>query len=119
MWCAGFIPTAYLNSASSFKVLTHEKAIREERGACNTRLPSYAFYRRIVVVSCMLRAYAGLFPKPKQGFARGPALNLNQSFVPDPDSTADIAVVAESRQCLIPVPKTKLYLAQHMTSMHA
>ncbi|KAL0036366.1 hypothetical protein WJX77_004386 [Trebouxia sp. C0004] len=28
----GFIPTAYLNSASSFKVLTHEKAIRKERG---------------------------------------------------------------------------------------
>ncbi|KAL0037479.1 hypothetical protein WJX79_010408 [Trebouxia sp. C0005] len=28
----GFIPTAYLNSASSFKVLTQEKAIRKERG---------------------------------------------------------------------------------------
>lgn len=58
------------------------------------------------------------FLNPSRGSPEA-ALNLNQSFVPDPDSTADIAVVAESRQCLIPVPKTKLYLAQHMTSMHA
>ncbi len=123
MCCAGFIPTAYLNSASSFKVLTHEKAIRKERGACNKMLPPYTFAVLLcparTVCSFMLRAYAVLVPKPKQGHARGPALNPNQSCVPDLDSTADIAVVAESRQCLIPVPKTKLHSEQHMTSMHA